>query len=59
MDRKITLELTEQELAAITYALGITKFVDLQRESDEHGLSCLDAVGQYRLWESLEQILFS
>lgn len=59
MDRKITLELMEQELAVITYALGITKFEDLQREADEYGLSCLDAVGHYRLWEYLEQILFS
>lgn len=59
LGRKITLELTEEELAAIVYALGITKFEDLQREADEFGLSCLDGVGHYRLWESLEGILFS
>lgn len=59
LGRKITLELSEQELATIVYALGIVRPEDLQRESAEYSVPCLDVYENYRFWESLEQTLLS
>lgn len=59
LGRKITLELTEQELATIVYALGIAKPEDLKREATEYSLPCLEVDENYRFWESLEGILLS
>ncbi|MFW5434309.1 hypothetical protein [Paenibacillus apiarius] len=59
LGRKITLELTEQELATVVYALGITKSEDLEREVAEYSFPCLEADEGYRFWESLEEILLS
>lgn len=59
LGRKITLELTEQELTAIVCALGVSRPDDVRREAAGYLLPCLDAGENYRFWESLEGILLS
>lgn len=59
LGRKITLELTEQELATIVYALGITKPEDLKRQAAEYSIPYLEADDDYLFWLWLEEILLS
>lgn len=59
LGRKITLELSEQELATIVCALGVAKPEDMEREADEYSIPCLEADDDYLFWLWLEEILLS